>query len=298
MTNTNVFQRVEKKYRVDDATRATLEQQLAAHLCRNCSRDGLVTSLYLDTADHQLISRSMEKPLYKEKLRLRAYGRTSGSALMRAFAPHGARLDREEASQRVFLEMKMKLNGVGYKRRLPLPLGVARQFLDGAPLALALSAFPQLCGDEPPSQREAQIGRELAALLSRYGALEPSLAVRCQREAWGAASAQGDDVRITFDNALEYAVMGAPETIPSPMAQAQSENGSGAVADPCSAASWKPLLAPGESIMEAKACGAFPLWLTHALAEARVRPQSFSKCGTAARIAFFHSASAKGAPCA
>lgn len=34
-----------------------------------------IRNLYLDTPDFRLIRRSLEKPVYKEKLRLRSYGR-------------------------------------------------------------------------------------------------------------------------------------------------------------------------------------------------------------------------------
>ncbi len=56
---------------------------------------GLITvapasqSLYLDTPERAMIARSVEKPLYKEKLRLRAYGDAAGVALMGAFSVPG-----------------------------------------------------------------------------------------------------------------------------------------------------------------------------------------------------------------
>ena len=66
-----------------------------------------------------------------------------------------------------------------------------------------------------------------------------------------------DSLRITFDDRIRYRVL----------------------ADP--AAVEHQLLAPGESIMEVKAVGAFPLWLTRALSECGIRPTSFSKYGEA-----------------
>lgn len=237
-----------------------------------------MTSIYLDTPDHHLIGRSLEKPPYKEKLRLRAYGTANGAALMRAFAPEGARLAPEEAAAPVFLEVKMKLDGVGYKRRLALPLGAARQFLAGAPLALALAAFPSDAGSARLDRRKAQIGREIAALISRYGQLGPSVAVRCQREAWGADDAAGG-LRVTFDRTLEYAIM-ADDDGQAALSPADGGAPAGVI--------WRQLIAPDESIMEVKANGSFPLWLAHLLDEAHAYPQSFSKCGAAARLAFAH----------
>lgn len=88
MTFDGVFKRVEKKYRVTAAQRHAVED--AARNAGGMGRDrygrSLVTSLYLDTPRRDMIARSVEKPLYKEKVRLRAYGEFAGAALMGAFA--------------------------------------------------------------------------------------------------------------------------------------------------------------------------------------------------------------------
>lgn len=63
-----VFERVEKKYLLTPRQAAQLQSLLQGHLAST------VCSLYADTADYLLIRRSVEKPAYKEKLRLRTYG--------------------------------------------------------------------------------------------------------------------------------------------------------------------------------------------------------------------------------
>lgn len=72
MTYTAIFQRVEKKYLL---TQAQLERILPA-LLEFLTPDGYgettVCSLYLDTPDDLLARRSIERPAYKEKLRLRS----------------------------------------------------------------------------------------------------------------------------------------------------------------------------------------------------------------------------------
>lgn len=65
--------------------------------------ESTVCSVYYDTPDFRLIRASLEKPVYKEKLRLRSYGPA-------------------QADQPVFLELKKKYDGVVYKRRICLPL--------------------------------------------------------------------------------------------------------------------------------------------------------------------------------
>lgn len=69
-----------------------------------------ICSLYLDTPDYLLIRRSMDHPVYKEKLRLRSYG-----------------VAKEDTT--VFLELKKKYDSVVYKRRIAMPLAQAEQFL-------------------------------------------------------------------------------------------------------------------------------------------------------------------------
>lgn len=88
MAYDSVFKRVEKKYRIAPRQRVAVE--VAADGVGAMSMDAYgrsrITSLYLDTPERAMIARSVEKPLYKEKLRLRAYGEESGAALMEAFA--------------------------------------------------------------------------------------------------------------------------------------------------------------------------------------------------------------------
>lgn len=69
-----------------------------------------ICNLYLDTQNDELIIRSLEKPVYKEKLRLRSYGKVS--------------LD-----ERVFLEIKKKYKGLVNKRRTSMTLSDAYAYL-------------------------------------------------------------------------------------------------------------------------------------------------------------------------
>ena len=58
-----------------------------------------IASLYYDTPDYRLIRTSVEKPAFKEKIRLRSYG----------LAVEGSP---------VYLELKRKAYGIVYKRRV------------------------------------------------------------------------------------------------------------------------------------------------------------------------------------
>ena len=68
------FERVEKKYLLTpaqlDALRPALEQQMQADQYGRHT----ICNIYYDTPDYRLIRTSLQKPVYKEKLRLRSYG--------------------------------------------------------------------------------------------------------------------------------------------------------------------------------------------------------------------------------
>jgi SPX domain protein involved in polyphosphate accumulation len=106
----NVFQRVEKKYMLDSVTYRTLMLRIGDRLISDAYGRYTVSNLYFDTPDWLLARRSIEQPPFKEKLRLRGYGIP---------AP----------GDRVFLELKRKVDGVVYKRRESMTLSQAEQYL-------------------------------------------------------------------------------------------------------------------------------------------------------------------------
>lgn len=60
-----------------------------------------ICNIYYDTGDWRLIRKSLEKTVYKEKLRIRSYGVPTGD-------------------DKVFVELKKKYDGVVYKRRVAM----------------------------------------------------------------------------------------------------------------------------------------------------------------------------------
>lgn len=267
-----VFQRVEKKYRIGAGQREGLQRKMAPRMAPDdfgCTR---VVSLYLDTPRCELIGRSLEKPLYKEKIRLRIYGLAPEEGL----AP-----ERE-----VFFEIKKKFDGVVYKRRVRMSAAAAGAFFQGMPYGQACECFP-LPGSASQAKsldvRSRQIAREIEAMLQRYGQLRPTMLVSCERVAWrpdaqacSAAPSCPDasfssDLRITFDGSLEARDVRGVAFDELFGAQAHGR--------------WFPLISADESIMEVKAAGSFPLWLAHGLSECGAFPASFSKYGTAYSLA-------------
>ena len=159
MTQMN-FKRCEMKYLLSDEQRARLEDAMSAHMVPDQYGPSIVMNVYCDTPSSLLIRRSLEKPRYKEKVRLRSYG---------ALKP----------GQPVFLELKKKSNGIVYKRRCTMPLERAEAFL--------------ACQGDP----QTQIERELDFSIKRYGGLEKSAFIAYDREAF--YDRDDHEFRMTFD---------------------------------------------------------------------------------------------------
>ena len=219
---TYVFERVERKFLLTPRQYEGLMRVLPEYMQVDQYGESAILSLYLDTDDSLLIRRSLEKPVYKEKLRLRSYG-----------------VPRE--MDNVFLEVKKKVRGVVYKRRICLPLAQAME-------CLAQGSVPAAGG---------QIGREIAYMLRRYR-LRPAVLLAYDRTAYAELEPSPNQLRITIDRDIR-----------SRQTDLDLRLGS----------AGELLLAPGMRLMEIKTAHAIPLWLCAALDQNEIRPTSFSKYG-------------------
>lgn len=292
----SVFKRVEKKYRIGAAERAAVEAAAGGPMAVDAYGRTRITSLYLDTPERSMIARSVEKPLYKEKLRLRAYGDAAGVALMGAFGagpivrePGGLPLSDGEVETRVaaglqvpgaaaalpvFFGIKKKFKGIVYKRRLALTLPAALAFVSGLPYEQACARWPlsdAALAAAALSPVTRQIARELEVAMDRWLPLVPSMGIACDRVAWAyrpeVREARGCDelfdaeLRITFDDCLAYFDC---HRFRSP---------------------WRPIIESSESVMEIKSAGSYPPWLVDVLSAERIYPASFTKYGNAYQMA-------------
>lgn len=292
----SVFKRVEKKYRIGAAERAAVEAAAGGPMAVDAYGRTRITSLYLDTPERSMIAQSVEKPLYKEKLRLRAYGDAAGVALMGAFGagpivrePGGLPLSDGEVETRVasglqvpgaalalpvFFGIKKKFKGIVYKRRLALTLPAALAFVSGLPYEQACARWPlsdAALAAAALSPATRQIARELEAAMDRWLPLVPSMGIACDRAAWAYRpemfqEREGDELfdselRITFDDCLEYLDR---HRFRSP---------------------WRPIIESSESVMEIKSAGPYPPWLVEVLSAERIYPASFTKYGNAYQMA-------------
>lgn len=157
----SVFKRYELKYLLTREQAEHIKRAMADHMALDRYGRTNIRNLYFDTETYRLIRRSLEKPIYKEKLRLRSYGDPQGGE--------------------VFVELKKKFDAVVYKRRLAMPEEMAALWLSG--------------GECPVDH---QIGREIDAFLNFYGSLVTQVFLSYDREAYFAKD--GSDLRITFDD--------------------------------------------------------------------------------------------------
>ena len=133
--NGYTFERRELKYRITDAQRAALEAAFGTQMIPDEHGESTICNIYYDTADYRLIRASLEKPAYKEKLRLRSYGVT-------------------EPGGEVFLELKKKYKGIVYKRRITLPEDAAGEFIAGR----ARSVNTPQSSQQPQRKTAAAVG--------------------------------------------------------------------------------------------------------------------------------------------
>ena len=92
------FERREVKYLISAEQRRDIMKLVEEYMKPDEFGRSAICSVYYDTPDMLLIRRSLDRPVYKEKLRVRSYGPVSGD-------------------KKVFVELKKKYNGVVYKRR-------------------------------------------------------------------------------------------------------------------------------------------------------------------------------------
>ena len=242
-TSGDTFERKEKKYLITAEQCAAIKEGLSSRMALDAYGATRIDSLYLDTPDRSLICRSLEKPLYKEKLRIRSYGAFSDADV-------------------VFVEIKKKYKGIVYKRRVRMSKAAMDDYLDGVPYEEAQRRHPVdgAGADDDLAAGKVQIARELDAFFGRYKGLAPSMVISCLREAWAPLDPDDEDCvdRVTFDEDISYVDL--------------FEDGS---------AARRPVTGAGQVVMEVKCAGGYPVWLCELLSSVGAYPRSFSKYGNA-----------------
>ena len=148
MSFQTVFQRYELKYLLTQEQKKKILQAIAPYMELDQYGRTTIRNLYFDTGNYRLARHSIEKPSYKEKLRVRSYSQA-------------------DPESPVFVELKKKYRNVVYKRRIALPEKEAMEWLQGGSCS-----------------QDVQISREVDYFLSYYRNLAPVVFLSYEREAF------------------------------------------------------------------------------------------------------------------
>ena len=159
------FLRQENKYKLDKETYNKLINKLSDYIEADIYNNSHIMSVYYDTDDFRLITKSVEKPFFKEKMRIRSY-------------------QEPNKEDKVFVELKKKIDGVIYKSRTKINYG---------------SVLENFNVDD---FEDKSIGKEIVSLSKRYKGLKPKIFVSCDREYY--IGKEDKSLRITFDRNLLY----------------------------------------------------------------------------------------------
>ena len=164
-----VFNRREKKYLIDEDMLAVLRKEIEPYMEADKHNPNnqtyTISNIYYDTPTNDIITRSIQKPVYKEKLRLRGYRVPS--------------LD-----DKVFIEIKKKYDGMVNKRRSKIVLKDAYEFINKGKM------------DKIEDYMNGQIIREIEYFLS-VNEIVPALYLAYDRYAY--FDKTDSDFRLTFD---------------------------------------------------------------------------------------------------
>lgn len=158
-----VFKRYEYKYLLTIEQKEKILKTMEPYMKLDAYGKTTIRNLYFDTDTYLLIRRSLEKPVYKEKLRLRSYAQT-------------------DSDSQIFVELKKKYKKVVYKRRISMSE-------EEAMLWFRHNITP----DE-----KSQILNEIEYFLQYYKKLHPTMFISYEREAY--YGNDNTDFRITFDD--------------------------------------------------------------------------------------------------
>lgn len=162
--NMNIFRRIEQKYVLTLEEYEKLFEKINKRIARDKYFKSTICNLYLDTENSDLIIKSIDKPMYKEKIRVRSY-------------------DVPSKDDTIFLELKGKYDGVVFKRRIKLRLDEFYNYIE--------------TGEKPILDN--QIMDEIDYVVKRYN-LKPKMFLAYDRYSY--YDIDDKNFRITFDTNL------------------------------------------------------------------------------------------------
>ena len=165
-TRTSTFKRYEKKYMLNHRQYVALRELIKAHTKPDQYDHYTICNIYYDTDNYAIIRRSIEKPVYKEKLRIRSYGMPSDE-------------------DTIFFELKKKYKKEVFKRRVSLSVSELQSYLsDGI--------IPDV---------SQQVLDEIAYFMAMYKPI-PKIFIAYERSAL--VGLDDTSLRITFDQNIRF----------------------------------------------------------------------------------------------
>lgn len=165
------FKRKEQKYLLTKEQREAVERAMAEYMKEDEFGESIIRNVYFDTDTGLLCRRSLEKPLYKEKLRIRSYCQL-------------------KEGKKAFLELKKKYKGIVYKRRINIDETEFYEYLDG----------------KRPFPEEGQIAKEIDYFCKMYKTIQPRMYLCYDRCAY--FGKDDPDFRVTFDRNIRWRTSG------------------------------------------------------------------------------------------
>lgn len=162
-----IFKRIEKKYLITKSQYSLLINKITPFTEPDKYGENDICNIYCDTNDFRIIRASIQKPVYKEKLRLRCYGIPDNDT-------------------KCFLELKKKFKKVVYKRRIKSEY---------------LNALEYLNFDNDKIQK-SQIKEEIEYFRKIFNSPQPKVCIFYKRNAF--YDKNDKNVRITFDSNLLF----------------------------------------------------------------------------------------------
>lgn len=159
----NIFRRVEKKYIIDKKQYNNLKEYLNKYMIEDEHGKSTIRNIYFDSSQYELISHSITKPYFKDKVRARSYNTPNKDSI-------------------VFLEIKRKCGGIVGKRRIQMKLSDLEKYI---------------LNQEYPYVNDSQIKSELDYYFKKYN-LKPTMYLSYGREVYYCK--EDRDLRITVDN--------------------------------------------------------------------------------------------------
>lgn len=175
MLSQSTFKRYEMKYLITCEQYNHIIKYINEYVNEDPYGKSTIANVYFDTPNHLLIRRSLEKPIYKEKLRIRTYG-------------------LKDNHKDIFIEIKKKYKSIVYKRRTKIDYqNNLNLFTKNIISSLDITPNPK---------SNKQIIGEISYFIDYYKELKPSVYLQYDREAFYAKD--DETLRITFDSNILY----------------------------------------------------------------------------------------------